>query len=130
MSNCFRCQQPTTADDCRAWRSEKINKISARLLRRFQSDSLLSALGVNQMPHRVPCVAFHKLLGQIFVLRSNSLQQRRHLCIHFCPKQFKTVKKVKKVEVRHRLQITKLSNFLTKHVILTIKKSCDLKCCM
>lgn len=94
---------------------KKIKNFARNILRRFQLDSLLPAEGPNQMFQRAPYVAFHKLVGQLLVLRSDGLQQRRHLRIHFRPEAIQAVEKVEEVEVRHRLREMKRKCLIIRH---------------
>lgn len=94
---------------------KKIKNFARNILRRFQLDSLLPAEGANQMFQRAPCVAFHKLVGQLLVLRSDGLQQRRHLRIHFRAEAIQAVEKVEEVEVGHRLREMKRKCLIIRH---------------
>lgn len=50
-----------------------------------------------------PCVASHKLLRQLFILRSNGVQQWRQLRLQFRPEAVEPEEIQQHMEIRHRL---------------------------
>jgi hypothetical protein len=53
--------------------------------------SLISAMSANEMFQCAPCVVLHELLGQLFVLGADGVQQRCHLRLHFRPETIQAV---------------------------------------
>lgn len=60
-------------------------------------------MSANQVLQCAPCVAFHELLSELFVLRANGVQQRRHLCLQFRPETVEAVEIEQQMEIRHCL---------------------------
>lgn len=61
----------------------------------------------NKMLQCAPCVAFHELFGQLFVLCFDGIQQWRHLRLHFSSKTVQAEEVEEKMKVGNRLRMFK-----------------------